>query len=415
MNKIELRINTGVWNSSDTTTMAIMTAVGVIVALGGVLGTLTCCGINLGPLNALSTILPKECYCFVGALGGSVLIGTLGWAIYKSIVHYLRKSSLEGLSKRATRPTANLQDNQFEVDLYAHTFEFKNSSGALEQIRGLPSEAVLWTKNSVMLFHEVADCTLAINELIKKGMVEVPSLSARAAVQPQKLEHNYLEGHPGMYMWGIVVTVISLAAFIVPFFITFPYAWTVQTFALGVLTAVSYGIVNDMMAVRQSKHYFTEGHTPFHLRLLSSDDPNANAIVWGIFATWGLGALAGILLAVSGTVTETVAINPEYLAPFAGLGALGVCVYAHVKSKEMEHAYTSDAAKNALNAFYDKFEIEPQSSDFHRVYFRNVPDVERAGHHAVGTRNNIGYLAMSLLGVILLISLVVARVLLLKI
>src|SRR5208283_2655480 len=58
--------------------------------------------------------------------------------------------------------------------------------------------------------------------------------------------------------------------------------------------AVVYGIVQDQITARVCVEYFTIGHPPiFH-----TDDPTVLAFGWGVIATWWVGILLGLPLAL---------------------------------------------------------------------------------------------------------------------
>jgi hypothetical protein len=62
----------------------------------------------------------------------------------------------------------------------------------------------------------------------------------------------------------------------------------------SILAAVVYGIVHDQVTARVCVEYFTIGHPPvFH-----TDDPTLLGIGWGIIATWWVGAMLGVPLAI---------------------------------------------------------------------------------------------------------------------
>ena len=66
---------------------------------------------------------------------------------------------------------------------------------------------------------------------------------------------------------------------------------------LCVLASVVYGIAHDQITARLCVEYFTIGHAPiFH-----TDSPTLLAIGWGILATFWVGALLGIPLALAAT------------------------------------------------------------------------------------------------------------------
>jgi hypothetical protein len=62
-----------------------------------------------------------------------------------------------------------------------------------------------------------------------------------------------------------------------------------------VVAAVCYGIVHDQITVRICVEYFTIGHPP----VFGTDDPTRLGIGWGILATWWVGLLLGVPLAVA--------------------------------------------------------------------------------------------------------------------
>jgi hypothetical protein len=58
--------------------------------------------------------------------------------------------------------------------------------------------------------------------------------------------------------------------------------------------AVVYGILHDQVTARVCVEYFTIGHPP----IFPTEDPTLLGIGWGILATWWVGALLGVPLAV---------------------------------------------------------------------------------------------------------------------
>lgn len=64
---------------------------------------------------------------------------------------------------------------------------------------------------------------------------------------------------------------------------------------LCLVSAVGYGILHDQITARVCVEYFTIGHPP----IFGTDDPTLLGIGWGILATWWVGLLLGIPLAVA--------------------------------------------------------------------------------------------------------------------
>ena len=63
---------------------------------------------------------------------------------------------------------------------------------------------------------------------------------------------------------------------------------------LCVFAAVAYGIAHNQVTARVCVEYFTIGHPP----IFSTDDPTLLGIGWGIIATWWVGVLLGVPLAI---------------------------------------------------------------------------------------------------------------------
>jgi hypothetical protein len=65
-----------------------------------------------------------------------------------------------------------------------------------------------------------------------------------------------------------------------------------------ILAAVIYGIVHDLLTAHICVEYFTIGHPP----VFATQDPVMLALGWGVIATWWVGLLLGLGLAVAARV-----------------------------------------------------------------------------------------------------------------
>jgi hypothetical protein len=63
---------------------------------------------------------------------------------------------------------------------------------------------------------------------------------------------------------------------------------------LCIAAAVSYGIVHDQITARICVEYFTIGHPP----VFNTEDPTLLGLGWGVIATWWVGLLLGVPLAL---------------------------------------------------------------------------------------------------------------------
>jgi hypothetical protein len=64
---------------------------------------------------------------------------------------------------------------------------------------------------------------------------------------------------------------------------------------ISIVAAMLYGIVHDQVTARVCVEYFTIGHPP----VFETDDPTYLGAGWGIIATWWLGLLLGVPLAIA--------------------------------------------------------------------------------------------------------------------
>jgi hypothetical protein len=62
-----------------------------------------------------------------------------------------------------------------------------------------------------------------------------------------------------------------------------------------VFASVAYGVAHDMVTARVCVEYFTIGHPP----IFATDDATILALGWGFLATWWVGAILGVVLAVA--------------------------------------------------------------------------------------------------------------------
>src|SRR5579871_5632082 len=68
----------------------------------------------------------------------------------------------------------------------------------------------------------------------------------------------------------------------------------IRIITLSILAAIAYGIIHDQITARLCVEYFTIGHPP----IFGTDDPTILGIGWGIIATWWVGLILGISLAI---------------------------------------------------------------------------------------------------------------------
>jgi hypothetical protein len=98
---------------------------------------------------------------------------------------------------------------------------------------------------------------------------------------------------------------------------------TAAIIALCIASAVVYGVVHDQITARVCVEYFTVGHPPvFH-----TDSPTLLGVGWGIIATWWVGLLLGIPLAIAARAGRRPRRDVRSLVRpiFTLLAVMGVC------------------------------------------------------------------------------------------
>jgi hypothetical protein len=93
--------------------------------------------------------------------------------------------------------------------------------------------------------------------------------------------------------------------------------------AAATVAAVLYGIVHDQITVRVCLEYFTVFHPP----IFRTHNPTLLALGWGVIATFWMGMVLGILLAIAARAGSEPRITARELAPKVLwlLGTMAVC------------------------------------------------------------------------------------------
>lgn len=65
--------------------------------------------------------------------------------------------------------------------------------------------------------------------------------------------------------------------------------------AMAVAAAIGYGVLHDQVTARVCVEYFTVGHPP----VFDTTDPTLLALGWGVIATWWVGLILGVPLALA--------------------------------------------------------------------------------------------------------------------
>lgn len=92
---------------------------------------------------------------------------------------------------------------------------------------------------------------------------------------------------------------------------------------MAIAAGIVYGIVHDQVTARVAIEYFTVAHP----RIIESEDPTLLGLLWGVIATWWVGAILGILLAVAARAgSRPKRAARDLVRPMAALlGTMAAC------------------------------------------------------------------------------------------
>jgi hypothetical protein len=94
---------------------------------------------------------------------------------------------------------------------------------------------------------------------------------------------------------------------------------SVKIIFTSIVAAVLYGIVHDQFTAHICVEYFSVFHPP----VFTTQSPTLLALGWGIIATWWMGAILGVLLAVAARAgSRTKVASSELIRPITKLLAL---------------------------------------------------------------------------------------------
>lgn len=94
--------------------------------------------------------------------------------------------------------------------------------------------------------------------------------------------------------------------------------------AVCIAFACLYGVLHDQVTARICLEYFTLWHPP----LVGSEDPTVVALAWGVVATWWVGLILGIPLALVCRVGERKPLEVRDVLPLLGWLFVGMSICA---------------------------------------------------------------------------------------
>jgi MFS family permease len=172
--------------------------------------------------------------------------------------------------------------------------------------------------------------------------------------------------------------------------------------AVTYLSALVYGVFNDLFATKASLPYFLLGHQPQQQSLLRTNDPVAQGVAWGIAATYGPALLASIAFGIGTVITASFVPMASFIFPVMFIAmpliAFGADIYAKRKAKQ----YVKEG-----HEYYGNLDYARLGANYYQIngLTQMAPNKEdKAAWLANSDRNMFGFTKLPLIGVGVLAS-----------
>lgn len=175
------------------------------------------------------------------------------------------------------------------------------------------------------------------------------------------------------------------------------------TAAFTYVSALIYGVTNDIFATRANLPYFLLGHQQGQHTLLKTNDPLAQGVAWGVAATFAPALFASIVFGVATLITAPFVPTATFLLPVMML-AMPLIAYRAER-------YAQNKAREYALAQIDLTQIGSNLYQSECLKQMCPTKTEKAAWLATSDRNLFGYLKMPLVGLGVLGALVTLSVL----
>lgn len=402
------------WSRTDTVFLVSMIATAIILCVVGELGINAYKGRGLLAMRNL----PLQPYV-IGVSVGAVLVGAvLVFRITKKVesiseMHRIKKM----LCRQGAAPADLLEEQPLRL---AETGELQYTTSKIDQYHILVSHENVHIYRSLEKMQAKANSlNLQYVETSQPEYIRTPKVSVMNLPSVIKTHESKL-----LLGAGIALTALSIAGFVIPFFVHFKGSNALQMVAVGALPFLAYGIGSALIAAKKSRSFINNGFDKNFRRLGSNDHPYLNALGVGMVRSLLLATIAAFGFALIGCTLDRFSINPLYTAPFVIALAAAIFAYTHFQAREKERVW-ENACANALDAKFDG-EIQSQPRRFKGARFiRNwgnivvdlsqVPPNERAAFLAAKKQYTMSIPLLISLVALIAIALIASRIILAKI
>jgi len=212
---------------------------------------------------------------------------------------------------------------------------------------------------------------------------------------------------------GIGISLLIIGAFVTSMLLAAPFWVIAITSGLFIgasiyLTTLLYGVLNDLLATHFNLAYFLLGHQPQQKSMLRTNDKIAQGFAWGVAATFGLGLIGAITVAVIATIIAFFVPMATFLLPMMVVGiaavTLGAELFARYATKKLQK---QDDFIRGYSLFY------PENYQSHMGYqqkgrqFMSPTLKDKAKWFGNGYRNAFGFFGVPFIFIMAVIAILV--------
>lgn len=205
---------------------------------------------------------------------------------------------------------------------------------------------------------------------------------------------------------GIAISALVVGAFVASTLFGAPFWVTALSTGLFVgasayLGGLMYGVVNDLFATHANLPYFLLGHQPQQKSVLRTNNKIAQAVAWGVAASYGPVLLVSIVFTIAATIAAFYVPMATFIMPALIIAMPMIAVGADF--------YAQQQAKNYLargNIGRYAFDVRPNAYQNGGMRIMSSTQKKAASWAANFDRNNFGFTYVPLIGLIGLVGLI---------
>lgn len=253
------------------------------------------------------------------------------------------------------------------------------------------------------------NASMAEIEESKKGE-DLLNLHQRYGVYHYVYDTNYAHGYQNKFLYGLyqkskhglLIPVLSVGLYLSLALMGIGGGWMVLATGLlmgsfAYVSAIFYGVLNDLLATKSNLPYFLLGHNPGQKSIVKTNDKIVNSTVWGHVATFALGLVAAFIFTVTGIFTAAFCNAATFILPLLIIAIPIITLLANAVAERDINFRLMTNKDNQESIYVDQYVSTHKR-------FMMPTSKSCASWHANSQRNGFGYMVMPLLAIGALVS-----------